>query len=134
MSVTGLDFPERIARMLATFGAELVEVGAVIVSDAQLARTPGRTDKLKRTHGLARIGGGFAAGFDAPYGGVIDRGRKRNKAPYKVSRGGSSFEVKRRMLGSEFAPRGMNRGAVRELRRHWPEVISRAAARAEGLT
>jgi hypothetical protein len=131
LSVTGLDFGDRLRRMLASVEATVLEEAAEVVAQDQREGAPTFSGKLKQSHQLVRTADGFESGFTAGHGLVIDRGRKRSK-PYKVTRKGTSFEVKRRMLGSKEAPRGMSRGAIRELRRQWNDVVARAAARAEG--
>lgn len=62
---------------------------------------------------------------------ALNIGRRSSKTPYKVTRNGKTYEVKRRVLGSRQAPQGMKGPVLRQLKAREDEILTAAIAKAE---
>lgn len=62
---------------------------------------------------------------------ALNIGRRSTKTPYKVRRGGKTFLVERRVIGSRQAPKGMKGPVLRQLKAREEEILAAAIAKAE---
>jgi hypothetical protein len=117
----------RIAANIGRFGDVLLSDTAGEVNRRVQREPVGPTGRLKGSRVFIRGGAGQPSiiGWTAPYAQIIARGRKRSK-PYK-RKGASKLVV--RMLGSKQARSGFIRPMFFGLRRDWPTVVNRAAAK-----
>jgi hypothetical protein len=129
LEILARDFPEHIGRLVRTLSGELKARTVHQLETALKARTPvGATGRLAQSLGVS----GDEVGFSDVKAIGLNPGRKKSKPFSRTTpRGGKSIEFSRR-LGSKSQPRGMTRGAIRELRRVWPDVVKEAIAASSG--
>lgn len=130
----GRRFGPEAGDFVRRFDLILRKLATVHVSAGVDIRTPrGASGALARSQ-QTHMPTGEAFGrvtLSAAYAQAINIGRKMSK-PFsrRTASGGKTKEFSRR-LGSRKQPRGMTRGAERQLRREWPDVVTEAAQRAE---
>jgi len=65
---------------------------------------------------------------------ALNIGRRSTKTPYQVRRGGKVSQVKRRVVGSRQAPKGMKGPVLRQLKAREDEILAAAIAKAEAAS
>lgn len=105
--------------------AERLEVEAGDAIEAELdSLTPVLTGELARSRERRTSKSGLRLGWSAVSAIPIDIGRRKSKPFRRKLRNGQLSKSMTRMLGSDAAPEGMTRPAVRVLRSKWDEIVA----------
>jgi hypothetical protein len=119
---------EEVAKRTLAYAVGLAPVGGKVSPD----RNPGRLKaSLKR---VTEYGQGKVVS-DSPYGGIINRGRKRGITPKGQKRVRSSEKTKphaeAKILGSPLAPQGISTPVLKRLNSEREEILRSAIEQTE---